>query len=248
MSAGCRDAMSWVGPGWWWAPRSFPQHRGLTVSLCCLPSHQVMALIGAHAIIVLLVLVLVFDVPVSKYITWAKSVSCLDMSWWDCSLASNNFALAQGTYSLAPEMAAAAGTAAPAFAGQPSSKYSSQPMRSARCCNELEFLYWTSPYRPGSPDVCGGSMVPVCYYSENFFQSKEHCQNVGSRHCTLEELQARETFSSGCGMDNKWVWTSTPCKARGQVGHYVARGGDGMRKECVANWELYDTRCCADAC
>jgi hypothetical protein len=50
---------------------------------------------------------------------------------------------------------------------------------------------------------------------------------IGSRLCTVAELQAEETRATGCGHDNEWVWAAEPCNPGGGVsGHMTAVGGN----------------------
>ena len=83
----------------------------------------------------------------------------------------------------------------------------------------------------GSDLTCGESDNGLNGGADGCFQSTwaeadEICSSVGARLCTVAELQADETRASGCGFDDKWVWSSHQCDG----GHVVAQGGSGKSK------------------
>lgn len=87
----------------------------------------------------------------------------------------------------------------------------------------------------------------------SYTASKTYCENKGARLCTLNEVYQCETCYTGCGHDNRMIWTSsakflnTKCPA----GHYVVekgRAGNGFteKKTCKhASYKAY-VRCCGD--
>jgi len=48
-----------------------------------------------------------------------------------------------------------------------------------------------------------------CNGNVNFQQAKGACENAGFRLCTQDEIMAGRTSGTGCGYDNKRVWTSS---------------------------------------
>jgi hypothetical protein len=138
---------------------------------------------------------------------------------------------------------------------------------SALSCDELGALYggdWrttTNNFRRGSDQVCGESDhgfnadgTNLCFGgqvaggADTAIDSWGHaatiCMAIGSRLCTVAELQAEETRGTGCSHDNEWVWAAEACAG----GHMTAVGGNhnGMNRctdtgECTAT----RTRACA---
>ena len=153
-------------------------------------------------------------------------------------------------------------------------------------CDELGALYggaWrttTNNARRGSDQVCGESDNGfheegdgnLCFGGEvaggadtphdGWHHAAVICTAIGSRLCTVAELQAEETRGSGCLHDNEWVWAADTCDA----GHMTAVGGNhnGQNRcvdtgECTAgqnpctctarcetNTRQAAVRCCAD--
>ena len=166
------------------------------------------------------------------------------------------------------------------------------PCASRLSCSELNALYggaWGNPGGRGSDQVCGesdngfgglggsdsgGLGSRVCMGGEvgggadvnhdGWQHANNICQAIGSRLCTIAELQAEETRGSGCQHDLEFVWSSEPCDG----GHSTALGGnhcagDGCsmesgcdecagQAECVCDQRCADddanmaVRCCAD--
>jgi hypothetical protein len=82
--------------------------------------------------------------------------------------------------------------------------------KSSRTCGEIG-----APLAPSSYNVCGhsrnsrGRCMPR--RGQTAAQSENQCAAIGARLCTAEELQRGETRGSGCNMDNRLVWSATPC-------------------------------------
>eukprot|EP00951_Prasinocladus_malaysianus_P043485 scaffold543694_cov41-Prasinocladus_malaysianus.AAC.1 len=75
------------------------------------------------------------------------------------------------------------------------------------------------------------------------------CAAVGSRLCTLSELESGAARGTGCGFDSTKVWTQDSCTNwNGEPGFKVANGSDGSGALCRTGDETANVRCCADAC
>ena len=57
---------------------------------------------------------------------------------------------------------------------------------------------------------------PGCVSVVDFQTAYTHCQDQGLRLCTADEIKAGSGKSSGCGFDNKLMWTSTSCELEGK--------------------------------
>jgi len=145
---------------------------------------------------------------------------------------------------------------------------------SALTCDELGALYggdWrttTANFARGSDQVCGESDngfqndgTNLCFGgqvaggADTAIDSWGHaatiCMAIGSRLCTVAELQAEETRGTGCAHDNEWVWAADTCAD----GHMTAVGGNhnGQNRcvdtgECTAGQNpcTCNARCTAD--
>jgi len=121
---------------------------------------------------------------------------------------------------------------------------------SERSCAELDWPTW-SDYNEDRA-VCGVSNAhPLhgCSGQISWEAAREFCMEAGARLCTKNELQTDETAGSGCGLDQKPVWTATACPD----GSYVAcAGAHAHLHEVPATCtqpagESASARCCADA-
>ena len=72
--------------------------------------------------------------------------------------------------------------------------------------------------------------------------AEDSCQALGSRLCTESELVAGEGRGTGCGLDQKGIWTSTACSG----GAVIALGGPGDLVACAAMSSAVSDgiRCC----
>eukprot|EP00192_Tetraselmis_astigmatica_P020984 CAMPEP_0117675254 /NCGR_PEP_ID=MMETSP0804-20121206/15502_1 /TAXON_ID=1074897 /ORGANISM="Tetraselmis astigmatica, Strain CCMP880" /LENGTH=275 /DNA_ID=CAMNT_0005484235 /DNA_START=1 /DNA_END=828 /DNA_ORIENTATION=+ len=118
---------------------------------------------------------------------------------------------------------------------------------SEECCDALG---WDVGF--GSASVCSSADIPETGCKRNVKGKKANriCKSVGSRLCTLEELEKKESKGAGCGLNNRLVWTSTSrCDGPGTA--WVAKGKNGNGKECFPRndpTKKAGVICCADAC
>jgi len=131
---------------------------------------------------------------------------------------------------------------------------------STKTCGELG---WATGH--GANDgVCGASQ---CQYvlaqnrrsggstrvAATFDAAQKTCRAEGARLCTVAELEANETKGTGCGHDNRLIWTATPCgngqddgQSYRQFGKQAA-GRSGLDRTCTAHgMHTGHVRCCAD--
>ena len=114
---------------------------------------------------------------------------------------------------------------------------------SALSCEDLAFANGF-----GSPEVCGESDLPGCNEAD-FDTARDLCADNDARLCTIDELLADESRGSGCGYDNRRVWSSSRCAGGG---YYTAAGSTANAgswpTECTnAARPDVAVRCCADA-
>ena len=128
-----------------------------------------------------------------------------------------------------------------------------------RCCADVplpkasasncESLGWGNALAFGSSSVCGESDLGLggCSGFMAWGDAASFCSAGGARLCTLEELQADDTRSTGCGYDTKAVWSSSRCNE--ESGFQVAPGSSvgGSWVTCLAESSKRNVRCCADA-
>jgi len=98
----------------------------------------------------------------------------------------------------------------------------------------------------GSHGICSESKP--CSGAVTFDAALAICQGWGGRLCTYSELAARETQGSGCGYEDKPVWTVSEC----EEDSYFTGPGDPdnigtVPKTCTDRTSLAYVRCCADA-
>jgi len=122
----------------------------------------------------------------------------------------------------------------------------SQPSDCAgnKSCNQLG---WSTA--GGSAIVCGSSETGglSCSGLKKHSDAVAHCEKVGARLCTIEELQANEAAGTGCGYDSQRVWTSSECSKTGywsQAGTSSELGN--MPRQCTDGGGEAYVRCCAD--
>ena len=114
--------------------------------------------------------------------------------------------------------------------------------------------------KTGSPKAiktCAGSEINgrcTRTYSAKWKKASRKCAAVGARLCSVKELSAGVASGTGCGLDQKLVWTQNRCKLQaGGGGRMVTFGGSthqlGAPKPFCASSskEKYAIRCCADA-
>jgi hypothetical protein len=108
-------------------------------------------------------------------------------------------------------------------------------------CQELKWKPWDK-----NLEVCAQSMLPPAgkCYSGDYKKSTEICAGVGGRLCTAAEISAGAAVGTGCGFDEKRVWTSDTCP----LGAITLQGNGhaGMAKECMSKDKVLAIRCCSD--
>lgn len=115
--------------------------------------------------------------------------------------------------------------------------------RSRACCEAKP--QWKGRAR-GTP-VCGfspRSQAHKCYTQATQAQANATCKAIGARLCTKTELMKGEASATGCGHDNRPVWSSTPCKD----GQFTVVTSKGSQSGCVSASRPFAVRCCADYC
>lgn len=74
------------------------------------------------------------------------------------------------------------------------------------------------------------------------------CKGLGGRLCTAIELGNDVAKGSGCSLDTKYVWSSSPCQ---NGGHLIKKGSTIQEpphtKTCASTKDKYGIRCCADS-
>jgi len=115
-----------------------------------------------------------------------------------------------------------------------------------KTCAELG---WRVGLTKGDTTACGESDnklgtngATTCHSNKNFEDAQGICSAAGSRLCTATEIQAEVTRGSGCGFDNKEVWSSTPCA----TGYTVVKGKGGTERCLPTSDVTVEVRCCAD--
>lgn len=121
-------------------------------------------------------------------------------------------------------------------------------------CAQLTGL--TASYKPlvvnnrvigcaGSRDLHG-----KCLPKTSFAEAADSCHAMGARMCTLTELQSKAGYQTGCGLNTKEIWSSTPCVVDDSVGVYVFGGGakalEDIPPRCAPVLDAVATRCCFD--
>mmetsp|Transcript_83106 Transcript_83106/g.161755 ORF Transcript_83106/g.161755 Transcript_83106/m.161755 type:complete len:332 (+) Transcript_83106:174-1169(+) len=102
-------------------------------------------------------------------------------------------------------------------------------------------------------NVCGETDYGMegCSGAINWRYTRDRCQDIGARICTLVELQNDEARGTGCNYDDVYVWSQTPCKTNW---YYAAKGSSSAGTEtiCVprnnnarSGYDIH-ARCCAD--
>jgi hypothetical protein len=103
--------------------------------------------------------------------------------------------------------------------------------------------------------VCARSLLPhrklpdgKCYKRNNQNRALAICSKAKARLCTQAEIESGLTQQSGCGLDYKYVHTSTSCTVDGKPG-FVAVKGNGRSFKCIdpyGSGRSAGVRCCAD--
>ena len=108
---------------------------------------------------------------------------------------------------------------------------------------------------PIKNSVCGesdsklgnGGASSACNTNANLTQASAICTAAGSRLCTVDEIDAGTTATTGCGFDSQYIWTSTWCGLGPEGGKvYVSMGSGSGERKCKNPKKPYPTRCCSD--
>ena len=104
-------------------------------------------------------------------------------------------------------------------------------------------LGWTNAADWGSTLVCGESDLGLggCSGLLSWSEATSFCESAGARLCTAQELASKESFSTGCGLDGEFLWSSTEC----DTGYSLVLG-KGTEAACGSANEANYARCCAD--
>lgn len=117
---------------------------------------------------------------------------------------------------------------------------------SQKSASSCEALGWVNAAGFGDPTVCGESDVPTCAGDQDHAGASATCAAVGARLCTLREVSADETSSTGCGLNSVLVWTASPCEDGASAWVRTGASIGGTTTECRALTEVAGVRCCAD--
>ena len=118
---------------------------------------------------------------------------------------------------------------------------------SSKTCAQLG---WSNAATYGSPLVCGETDLGLggCSGVRTHAQAVAFCEAAGARLCSWEEVNNDETRGTGCGYDDKRIWSSTMC----DTNSYWTQAGRSFYttnypKECTSaeSGGVY-VRCCAD--
>jgi hypothetical protein len=91
-----------------------------------------------------------------------------------------------------------------------------------------------------------------CYSNRNAMQAEKICSLVGARMCASSEIIAGSGRSTGCSMDNKFVWTDTRCalvqsdrSKSGYLTGFLSSNAQGQT-ECKHALSNGPVKCCSD--
>jgi len=135
------------------------------------------------------------------------------------------------------------------FTGESEPRASQQTASRSLCSH-----FGWDPALYGEPSVCGGSQLfgSRCLLAASFEEAEQSCSNIGARLCSAKELRNDEARGSGCGMDTKRVWSSTPCAlGSSKLGMMQTLPGASTSLEdvpsvCSYRLERHAVLCCAD--
>ena len=65
--------------------------------------------------------------------------------------------------------------------------------------------------------VSGMLPAPVCSGFVSWTEANAFCERAGARLCTFDEVRSGLAQDTGCGYDDRRIWTATRCKA----GHHI---------------------------
>ena len=101
---------------------------------------------------------------------------------------------------------------------------------------------------PATATVSGVSKLAGKCYNKGttaFDKADSKCSAHGARLCSIDELRSDMAADTGCGLDNKFVWTRESC---GADSFLVADGSNtGRAPECrKVSTQTASVRCCLD--
>ena len=103
-------------------------------------------------------------------------------------------------------------------------------------------LGWINAAEHGDTSVCSESDTGLgCSGLITWPEAALFCESVGARLCTSTEIQNKNTFRSGCSLENRFVWSSTECD-----GGFSIVKGKGSSPSCASTTTENYARCCAD--
>lgn len=121
--------------------------------------------------------------------------------------------------------------------------------KSRKSCEELPGFIYSGEHK----EVCAKSIDLTshkeCHTQIGFYDADKVCKDLGARLCTAEELTDRVAENTGCELNTKHIWSSTPC---GNGRHYAVRRQRYTSKLCVPGGtsryrsRRLGLRCCAD--
>ena len=89
-----------------------------------------------------------------------------------------------------------------------------------------------------------GGKKAMCIGAQQHAAAEDTCSANGARLCSVEEMKGKVAVGSGCGMDFKTVWTSTPCAN----GFMAIKGNGSGHAQCLPlSDSAPSVRCCADS-
>jgi hypothetical protein len=116
---------------------------------------------------------------------------------------------------------------------------------------------WLQGKSIGYPSTCAASKFnkdTECEKMANGEEAADECNALGARLCSLEEVQAGATKSTGCGFDNKLIWTADGC-GTDKIKYRMVFAGNPKKSYTLGGAQCSEDlgganialRCCADA-
>lgn len=124
------------------------------------------------------------------------------------------------------------------------SKYR-KPSRTSRQRSRTSGKYRrTNEPSVGVPGICAMKQSKCSMGSTDVKTAKQYCEGMGARLCSHLEIIKGVSCKRerGCNLDEKPVWTNTPCQGGG---FYAVRCQD-KSAQCITDGSAYGGRCCAN--
>merc|ERR1719410_54215 len=77
-----------------------------------------------------------------------------------------------------------------------------------RCCRDTEPDSWTWTKNKRCAVWAQSRLSGLQCFTVNFHRAQQICAENGGRLCTKEEMEDKCTSRTGCGFDDKQIWTS----------------------------------------